>query len=85
MATKEEISEKLSRILVPGVGRSLTKMRLVREVELDDGRVKLILASTALPTQAKEWVEKKSREEVGGRRLTSYSTGAASSSPYRKR
>jgi len=66
MVTKEEVLERLSHILVPGVGRSLTKMRLVRKIELDDGRIKLTLASTALPTQAKEWVEKKSREEVAG-------------------
>ena len=66
MATKEEISEKLSRILVPGVGRSLNKMRLVQGIELEGETVRLTLSTTALPDQAKEWIEKKAREEVAG-------------------
>ena len=64
MATKEEISEKLSHILVPGVGRSLNKMRLVQGIELEGETVRLTLSTTALPDQAKEWMEKKAREEV---------------------
>lgn len=66
MATREEVSEKLSHILVPGVGRSLTKMRLVQGIEIEGETVRLTLSTTALPDQAKEWIEKKTREEVAG-------------------
>lgn len=52
MASKEEILEKISNILVPGVGRSIDRMGLVRGIELENEKVKLTLASTGLSEQA---------------------------------
>jgi ATP-binding protein involved in chromosome partitioning len=49
METK--LHEALSKILVPGIMRSLTQMNLVRRAEVNEGKAKLTLASTAVAAQ----------------------------------
>jgi hydrogenase maturation protease len=64
MPTLEQVNEALGWVLVPGVGRSLVKLGMVRNVEVASDEVNITLASTGLYPQAKDWVENKVRAEV---------------------
>jgi hydrogenase maturation protease len=46
-----KLQKALNKVLVPGIMRSLVQMNLVRSAELDEGRAKVTLASTAIPAQ----------------------------------
>ena len=57
MVTDEQIREKLNQVLVPGVKRSIGALNLVRETKISDQAVKVTLASTALSTEAQDWIK----------------------------
>ncbi len=59
MVTEDQAREALNKVLVPGVMRSLVQMNLVRSIELKDGKVKITLASTAIPAQSQDWLKGK--------------------------
>ena len=46
-----KLQKALNKVLVPGIMRSVVQMNLVRSAELDEGRAKVTLASTAIPVQ----------------------------------
>ena len=48
------LAEALNKVLVPGIMRSLVRMNLVRSAEVDKGKAKVTLASTAIPAQYHE-------------------------------
>ena len=54
MTTKEEVTQNLNNVLVPGVMRSLSKMNLVRDVRVADSRVEITLSSAALAPEIQE-------------------------------
>jgi len=66
MVTEEQVRESLQGILVPGVKRSLTDMNLVRDIALDEGKVGVTLASSALNEGAQDWLRSKVKDAVGG-------------------
>ncbi|MFC1965133.1 P-loop NTPase [Chloroflexota bacterium] len=66
MVTEEQIKESLEGVLVPGVMRSLMKMNLVRDVTVADGKVNITLASTALASEALEWLKDKIKDATSG-------------------
>jgi len=45
------LEEALNEVLVPGIMRSLVQMNLVRSAEVNEGKAKVSLASTAIPDQ----------------------------------
>jgi Mrp family chromosome partitioning ATPase len=59
MSIEQQIEESLGQVLVPGVMRGLVQMNLVRGIEVKDGKVKITLASTAIPTDAQDWLRTK--------------------------
>jgi len=59
MVTEDQAREALNKVLVPGVKRSLVQMNLVRSIELKDGKVRITLASTAIPAQSQDWLKGK--------------------------
>jgi hydrogenase maturation protease len=59
MVTNEELGETLDQVLVPGTMRSLVQMNLVRDIESQDGEVKVTLASTAMPSEVQDWLKEK--------------------------
>jgi ATP-binding protein involved in chromosome partitioning len=59
MSMEQQIEESLGQVLVPGVMRGLVQMNLVRGIEVKDGKVKITLASTAIPTDAQDWLRTK--------------------------
>ena len=59
MVTEDQVREALNKVLVPGVMRSLVQMNLVRNIEVEDGKVKITLASTAIPAQSQDWLKGK--------------------------
>jgi hydrogenase maturation protease len=56
---EEQVQRALEQVIVPGVMRSLVQMNLVRGIEVTDGKVKISLASTAIPTDAQDWLRTK--------------------------
>ncbi len=53
------VGERLNEVLVPGAMRSLVQMNLVRSIEVEDGRAKIVLASTAISTEHHSWLKDK--------------------------
>ena len=64
MPTKEQVTESLDEVLVPGVMRSLTKLNLVRQVAISDEKVDINLASAALSQETQEWLKSKVQDTV---------------------
>jgi hydrogenase maturation protease len=59
MSIEEQVRENLAQVLVPGAMRSLVQMNLVRNIEVKDSKAKIILASTAIPSDAQDWLKDK--------------------------
>ncbi len=64
--TDAKLREALNKVLVPGIMRSLIQMNLVRSVQVKDGKVKINLASTAIPNQHHSWLKDKAVAVVSG-------------------
>lgn len=64
MVTEERIKQVLEAIFVPGVVRSLPKMNLVRRIAISDQSVSIALASTALGSDAQQFVREKVIEVI---------------------
>ncbi len=64
MTTEEQIRQALEGILVPGVMRSLPKMNLVRKIAISNQNVNISLASTALGSDAQQFVKGKVSEVI---------------------
>ena len=54
-----KLKEALNKVPVPGIMRSLVQMNLVRSAEVNDGKAKINLASTAIPDQHYRWLKDK--------------------------
>ena len=59
-----KLGEALNKVLVPGAMRSLLQMNLVRSAQIEDGKAKVTLASTAIPTQHHSWLRDKATAAV---------------------
>ncbi|MBM4452887.1 MAG: Mrp/NBP35 family ATP-binding protein [Chloroflexi bacterium] len=59
MTTKEQAQQILNEILVPGAGRSLAELNLVRNIKITDNKVDITLASAALNPDTQNWIETK--------------------------
>ncbi|MBN2338856.1 MAG: Mrp/NBP35 family ATP-binding protein [Acidobacteria bacterium] len=64
MGIEERIMRSLDGVVVPGVGRGIGAMGLVRGVEVDGGRAKVLLASTGLIPGARNWIADRVREAL---------------------
>lgn len=64
MVTEEQVKQALEAIFVPGVVRSLPKMNLVRRIAISDQSVSIALASTALGSDAQQFVREKAIEVI---------------------
>jgi len=64
MPTRKEVTQKLDKILVPGVERSLVKMNLVSDISTNDGTVDINLATAALELESQEWLKEKVKDLV---------------------
>ena len=59
LEAEEKIRRKLQQVPVPGAMRSLGQMNLVRSIEVKDGKAKIVLASTGIPSQYHSWLKDK--------------------------
>jgi Mrp family chromosome partitioning ATPase len=59
-----QVREALNTVPVPGVTRSLVQMNLVRDIEVEDSKAKVTLASTAIPSQYHSWLRDKAASAV---------------------
>lgn len=66
MATIKEVRQAVGQILVPGVGRSLEQMNLVRDVKKKGKKVAISLADAALNEESQQLIEKMIKEAVAG-------------------
>jgi hydrogenase maturation protease len=64
MTTEEQIKESLEKVLIPGVMRSLVKMNLLRDITIDDGKVMIKLAATALAPEIQSSLADSVKEAV---------------------
>ena len=64
MVSKENVQEKLGSIVVPGCMRSLSSLNLVKEVRLSDSTADITLYSSAVNTDAQDWLREKISETI---------------------
>ena len=64
MPTEEQIRKSLEEVLVPGAMRSLMGLNLVRQIVVSDQKINITLASTALDTEAQDWVKQRVKAVV---------------------
>jgi len=64
MPTKEQVTEALDEIPVPGVMRSLVKMNLVRDIKITDHEADVTLASVALTEEVQKWLRERIEETL---------------------
>jgi ATP-binding protein involved in chromosome partitioning len=64
MLTEEQVKESLEEVLVPGVTRSLTKLNLVRQINISGENVDISLASAALNQDAQQWLKTKVEDAI---------------------
>ena len=57
MPSKEQVTESLRTVLVPGVGRSMVQLNLVRDITIADESLSITLASAALNSGTQEWLK----------------------------
>jgi len=57
VTTKEQAQQILNKILVPGAGRSLAELNLVRNIKITDNKVDITLASAALNPDTQSWIK----------------------------
>jgi Mrp family chromosome partitioning ATPase len=57
MLSEEQVRESLRAVLVPGMGRSLVQLNLVREITVADESLSITLASAALGSEAQDWLK----------------------------
>ena len=65
MATEKQVKERLAKVIVPGVMRSLVDLNLVKQITTSGKEVKITLAATALSEEAQEFITAKAKEAVG--------------------
>lgn len=64
MTTVDEIKQSLEMVPVPGIKRSVIGLNMVREINVSDGKVDILLASTGMITEQQDWVKSKIQEVV---------------------
>ena len=64
MVSANEVAQKLGEITLPGLGLSLKKLNLVRETLIDEGSLKLTLASAGLNAARREWLSGRIKTEI---------------------
>jgi len=62
MPSTKEIEEALSRVLVPGIGRSLTQLNMIRAIDVASDKLKVTLASTAIDSANQDSVRARARD-----------------------
>jgi hydrogenase maturation protease len=68
MTTKKQIEQELIEVLVPGIGRNIVQLNMIRGIEVINDMVKITLANTALSSSAQDWVRTKTKAVVEGLR-----------------
>lgn len=63
MATRDQVEAMLEQVMVPVVMRSVTELNLLRNVETEDGRMKITLSNAALSSDVCEILQ----NEIQGR------------------
>jgi hydrogenase maturation protease len=56
MVTDDQVSKAINELLVPGVGRSLTDLNLLKSIEVADNKVTVTVADAAIGPGTQEWI-----------------------------
>jgi len=62
MATKEQVRESLRSVLIPHVMRSVEGLNLIRNINIDNHRIKITLASAALSNATQDLIKSEVKE-----------------------
>jgi len=66
MVTTEQIREKLDTVALPGMGRSVAMLNLIRDIEVTDSFIKVTLASSALDPDVQQVVKSSTEDAIKG-------------------
>jgi Mrp family chromosome partitioning ATPase len=61
-----KMADALNKVFVPGIMRSLVQMNLVRSAEVNEGKARVTLASTAIPAQHHESLKEQAAAALNG-------------------
>jgi Mrp family chromosome partitioning ATPase len=64
MVSEDAVKEKLAEIFIPGIMRSIVQQNLVRDVQVNDKKIDIKLASAALNEGAQDWLKTNINESV---------------------
>lgn len=64
MSIEDEVKKVLSELLIPQVGRSPVDLNIIREIEVEDSKVTVTLASTALDSVIQDLIMKMARKSI---------------------
>jgi len=64
MSIEDEVKKVLSELLIPQVGRSPADLNIIREIEVEDSKVTVTLASTALDSVIQDLIMKMARKSI---------------------
>jgi len=59
MVTEDQVSKVVSELLVPGVGRSLVDLNLLKSIDVADNKVTITVADAAIGPGTQEWIRTK--------------------------
>ena len=65
MATREAVLEALGRVIDPELRRPVTELDMVRDVEIDDGRVAVTIALTVAGCPLRDSFQEQVAREIG--------------------
>lgn len=66
MPSQEQVKLSLDKVLVPGVERSLTKLNLIKNIDIDGSKINLTLANAAMMKGTQQWLSDKVKAAVSG-------------------
>jgi hydrogenase maturation protease len=59
MVTQEQVSKAVSELLVPGIGRSLADLNLLKNIAVADNKLTVTVADAAIGPGTQEWIRTK--------------------------
>jgi Mrp family chromosome partitioning ATPase len=64
MVTEDQVSKAISDLLVPGIGRSIADLNLLKSIEVKDNKVTVTVADAAIGEGTQEWIRTKIQAAV---------------------
>ncbi|MEA3254073.1 MAG: Mrp/NBP35 family ATP-binding protein [Chloroflexota bacterium] len=56
LEAERQVEHRLEQVIIPEAARNLAQMNLIRSIEVESGKAKIALASTAISAQSQDWL-----------------------------